>query len=270
MKEEMKYLYSKEAQQLQLPYEEYKSLVEKAREGQKLLKLKETVLSNLQAVMGGSSAVAIDDVEKKIADRITPPKKPVEPTPVEVEEVVIKEAEPAIAQDDDAEETATKKVAIEFSPDDTANAKDPSESIDPVAMRPSVSAEDLPPIKEDIARLFNSMDDSGRLFNVFTQYYIFLNDLCGSTVRVTMKDGVCSFWNYDAWEEFAFVDIFEDNLRIAVDPSHTDKLKALQICEVPRLLSMRRNLTCVKVDDLNKTVLDVLAKAFSEVEAAAG
>ena len=82
---------------------------------------------------------------------------------------------------------------------------------------------------------------------------------------MTMKDGFCSLWNYDEWEEFAFVDIFEGLLRIAIDPRYTDALKSLNLCEAPRLISSRRNVICVQVDDLNNTALDVLARAFSEV-----
>ena len=116
----------------------------------------------------------------------------------------------------------------------------------------------------------NNVDESGRLLNVFRQYYTCLNDSCGSPVRVTMKDGICSLWNYDEWEEFAFVDIFEGNLRFAVDPRYTDELAALRLCEVPRLLSSRHNLVSVQMDDLNNTMLKVLTKAFSEVGMKAG
>ena len=124
---------------------------------------------------------------------------------------------------------------------------------------------DLPPIKNEIAEHFNKFDESGRLFSVFKQYYTCLNEVCGGTVRVTMKDGFCSLWNYDEWEEFAFVDIFEGLLRIAIDPRYTDALKSLNLCEAPRLISSRRNVICVQVDDLNNIALDVLARAFSEV-----
>ena len=88
-------------------------------------------------------------------------------------------------------------------------------------------------------------------------------------MRVTLKDGICSLWNYDEWEEFAFVDIFEGNLRFAVDPRYTEALSALRICEVPQLLSRRRKVVCVQVDDLNTTLLAILVKAFDEVGLAA-
>ncbi|MEA2068642.1 MAG: hypothetical protein U9P12_05525, partial [Verrucomicrobiota bacterium] len=66
-----------------------------------------------------------------------------------------------------------------------------------------------------------------------------------------------------------FVDIFEGYLRVALDPRYTDELKSLKFCEVPRLLSSRRSLVCVQVDDLSNTMLDVLVKAFKEVGLAA-
>ena len=84
------------------------------------------------------------------------------------------------------------------------------------------------------------------------------------------KDGFCSLWNYDEWEEFAFIDIHEGQLRIAVDPRYTDSMSSLNLCEVPRLLSSRHNLICVQVDGLNNTMLQVLVKAFEEVGLTAG
>ena len=138
------------------------------------------------------------------------------------------------------------------------------ESGDVYAKQP-LEAVEIPPIRKEIPCHFNEIDESGRLFNVFKQYYTFLNEACGGTVRITMKDGFCSLWNYDEWEEFAFVDIFEGRLRIALHPRYTDQLKSLNLCEVPRLLSNRRNLICLQVDDLNNLVLDVLSKAFREV-----
>jgi hypothetical protein len=128
---------------------------------------------------------------------------------------------------------------------------------------------EIPPIKKDIAEHFNKQDESGRLFNVVKQYYTFLNDACGGTVRVTMKDGVCSLWNYDEWEEFAFLDVLEGQVRISLDSRYTDKLQSLNFCEVPRLLAGRRSLVSVQVGDLNNTMLDVLATAFREVGTAA-
>jgi len=180
---------------------------------------------------------------------------------------VVEEVPAPIAPEVSVKEEVAEKVSIEFAPEEPAAV---AEQTPAVQARASFNADNLPPIKDDIAEHFNKMDDSGRIYNVFTQYYTCLNKGCGGTVRVTMKDGFCSFWNYDAWEEFAFVDVFENELRIAVDPRYTDALKALQLCEVPRLLSSRRNLICVKVDDLNQNILDVLVKAFDEVGTTAG
>ncbi len=177
-------------------------------------------------------------------------------------------AEPE-AQTSEAEAPEIEKVSVEFSAEEPESSQqpDPQPQQEPSAsvshMRADIS--EVPPIKQGIIDHFNKLDESGRLFNVFKQYYTYLNEMCGGTVRVTMKDGFCSFWNYDEWEEFAFVDIFEGQLRVAVDPSYTDALKSLSLCEVPRLISNRRNVICVQIGDLNNVVLDVLAKAFSEV-----
>lgn len=167
----------------------------------------------------------------------------------------------------------SEKVSVELKAD-TPVVKPVKTAVEPVkpdAQAPEANGRSLPkgvevpPIKKDIAAHFNKHDDSGRLFSVFKQYYACLNDACGGTVRVTMKDGFCSLWNYDEWEEFSFVDIFEGQLRIALDPRYTKALQSLNLCEVPRLLSSRRNLVCVQVDGLNNTMLNVLVKAFEEV-----
>ena len=232
MKNEQNFLYAKDNGMLQVPYTEYTGLMEKAEEAQRLQQVKTTVLADLQTFMGTAPVAAIaPEVPEAKAEPQSPP-------PVQ----------------DKAPET--EKVSVEFS----ADTPEPQA---PAAVRGAVS--DVPPIKKDIVAHFNKLDESGRLLNVFKQYYTCLNETCGGTVRVTMKDGFCSLWNYDEWEEFAFVDIFENLLRITLDSSHTDALKTLSLCEVPRLISSRRNVVSVQIDDLNNTILDVLAQAFAGV-----
>ncbi len=141
----------------------------------------------------------------------------------------------------------------------------PSETAAPVQKNAKQTQGEVPPIKKDVAEHFNKVDSSGRLFNIFKQYYTCMNDSCDGPVRVTIKDGICSIWNYDEWEEFAFVDVFDGRLRIGVQARYLTWLEALHLCEVPRLLTSRYNLICVQVDDLNQTVLDTLIMAFSEL-----
>lgn len=246
MSKVQKCLISKDNNKLQIPYADYQALIEKAEEAQRMRQVKNQVLSDLRKFIASGPAAK--------AEQVAPPKK-------------------AAAPGEEKAEAAEEKVAVEFPAEKPAArpeqpASEPQEKASKKqkpATRKIAEGIDIPPIKEGIALHFNKLDESGRLFSVFKQYYTCLNDTCGGTVRVTMKDGFCSLWNYDAWEEFAFVDIFEGHLRIAVDPRYTDAMKALNLCEVPRLLSSRRNLVCVQVDDLNNTMLDILVKAFEEV-----
>ena len=242
-----KCLISKDNGKLQIPYEDYAKLVAKAKQGREMRETRDRVLAMLSGFLGGESkaAEAIAKVEAAKAAAPVAPK-------------------------------AVEKVALEFGASEknpvAAHAPTATPAGEPkqVSKARKVSNDiDVPPIKKDIVDHFNKLDDSGRLYSVFKQYYTCLNDACGGTVRVTMKDGFCSLWNYDEWEEFAFVDIFEGQLRIALDPRYTNALESLRLCEVPRLLSSRRNLVCVQVDDLNNTMLDVLVKAFEEVGLAA-
>ena len=233
------YLISKDNGKLQITYEEYMVLMEKAEEANRVRKTMDGVLADLEHFLSGSSTVVPKEQIKEKEERIA-----VEA--VEAEEVsdpaeTLQAELPPEAPSDAAEKPAGAKARVK-----SANIE-------------------VPPIKKEIEKHFNKLDESGRILNVFRQYYTCLNDACGSTVRVTMKDGFCSLWNYDEWEEFAFVDIFEGNLRFAVDPRYTDALSALSICEVPRLLSSRRNLVCVQLGDLNSTMLNILVKAFEEV-----
>lgn len=241
MNEKNNYLYGRESEKLQIPYGEYIALMEKVEEATRIRQLKATVVSDLQGFLEGGEGLAPVVKAKPKAM----PKKEAAPEPAPV-----KEPEPEV-------------VSVEFPAEDP----EPEKAHTPPVphKRQFADMAQVPPIKKDIAQHFNKYDASGRLFNVFKQYYTCLNNSCGGTVRVTMKDGSCSLWNYDEWEEFAFVDIFEGHLRIAIDPHYTDALKALSLCEVPRLLSGRRNVICVQVDDLNNIVLDVLARAFGEV-----
>jgi hypothetical protein len=230
------YLISNSSKMIQVPYAEYVVLRGKMEEAQRILKVRVDVLADLKRYQSDCAlrAEAVDAL---------PMPKPVVANPSVEEEV-----------------HGGRKAAAE------ALSVEPVEAISgrKADAAPKASVE-IPPIKKEIEAHFNTSDDSGRLLNVFKQYYTFLNELCGGTVRVTMKDGICSLWNYDEWEEFAFIDIYENDLRFAVDPRYADALSALNLCEVSRLLASRRKLISVQVEDLNKTMLGVLSKAFEEV-----
>lgn len=240
------YLISKDSNSLQISYEDYMVLMEKAEEARRIRSVRDEVLGALEAFLDGHSEARVET--NKNEAKVSSASRTTENL---VDEKIMEPAEPIKV----SETPAAKPVAAEATAEISARAK--------------LSDIEIPPIKEEIAEHFNKHDESGRLLNVFRQYYTCLNDSCGSTVRVTIKDGFCSLWNYDEWEEFAFVDIFEGNLRFGVDPRYTEALSALSICEVPRLLSRNRKLICVQVDDLNTTMLNILAKAFKEVGLAA-
>jgi hypothetical protein len=239
-------LIARDKGRLQIPYEDYRTLMSKIEEARRIRETRDAVVAGLRGFLAGEPAVAP-------AEAFAPKR---EPAPAPAPEKVSVEFDHAEAKAESAPEPAAAQAATD--PKAAAKTRKMAEGID------------IPPIKKDIAVHFNKEDASGRLFSVFKQYYTCLNDACGGTVRVTMKDGFCSLWNYDEWEEFAFIDIFEGHLRVAVDPRYTDALSSQSFCEVPRLLSSRRNLVCVQVDDLNNTMLDVLAKAFEEVGLTAG
>jgi hypothetical protein len=208
------------------------------------------VIANLSAVSGGKAPHLKEQA----------PAKTVKPVAATQPKPVAKAPEPKSEP-----ESVAKKPAPVAAP----KAKPASAPAAKSAAPASAPVGNVPPIKKDIAAHFNKVDASGRLFNVFKQYYTCLNDACGGTVRVTIKDGICSIWNYDEWEEFAYVDIFDSRLRIGVNPHYTEQLKSLDLCEVPRLLARRHNLICVQADDLNQIILDVLITAFNEVSAIA-
>ncbi len=242
MKNAQNYLYAKDAETLQVPYADYTALMKKVEEAQCLQQVKATVLADLQKF--------VEDAP--VATRNTPPVAPVAPVELKAEPKMTVSADPV-------EALKTEKISVEF----TSETPEVPKAAEPVMIRTEIS--DVPPVKKDIIGHFNKLDESGRLLNVFKQYYTCLNENCGGTVRVTMKDGFCSLWNYDEWEEFAFVDIFENLLRITIDPRYTEALKSLNLCEAPRLISSRRNVVSVQVDGLNNIVLETLAKAFAEV-----
>ena len=244
MNDKNKCLIAKDDGMLQIPYKDYAVLMEKVEEGRRLNQVKDAVFANLTNFLGGKTTAT------------APVAAPAKAAPVAAP--VAKKPSPA-----------KEKVAIEFDADEpaveTKKAAEPEQSKAAPKGRTAASGISIPPIKKDISSHFNKHDESGRLFSVFKQYYTCLNDTCGATVRVTMKDGFCSLWNYDEWEEFAYIDIFEGHLRISVDPRYTEALQSLNLCAVPRLLSSRRSMVSVQVDDLNNTMLELLVKAFEEV-----
>jgi len=252
------YLISKDNGKLQLAYKDYLVLMEKVEEAKRIRTVKNDVLALLESALNGvSTTIAHVEVEEKL-EQASSPVEEQESSPVE------ERASSSVEEKVEAENMKEPAEAVKEAP---APAPRPAAAATPAASKPQSQSSnvEVPPIKKEIETHFNKLDESGRLLNVFRQYYTCLNDACGSPVRVTIKDGFCSLWNYDEWEEFAFVDIFEGHLRFAVDPRYTDALSALSLCEVPRLLSSRRSLVCVQVGDLNNTMLEVLAKAFEEV-----
>jgi hypothetical protein len=283
MEENRNYIYAKDSEKLQLTHDEYLALMEKAEEAKHIQEVKNTVIADLQHFLEGRSVAESETPVESQTEAESPVEVAAEPEiPVESRTETEPQAEPEAEAEPQAEpeaeaalpaevaaepqsetpeneETEVEKVSVEFS----ASESDAPAQATPVNGRADIS--EVPPIKNEITEHFNKLDESGRLFNVFKQYYTCLNEACGGTVRVTMKDGFCSLWNYDEWEEFAFVDIFEGLLRISIDPRYTDALKSLSLCEAPRLISNRRNVICVQIDDLNNTVLEVLTRAFSEV-----
>ncbi len=230
------YMVSKDTGTLQLPYGEYVELLERLEDAQRVLRVRKQVLEDLRNSL---ARLGSENLELEL------------PGPKNKKLAAGAEKQAPVAAKAKSEPAA--KSAVSASGSSAAAAARPKET------------SEVPPIKKEIASHFNSQDASGRLFNVFKQYYTIINEMCGGTIRVTLKDGVCSLWNYDAWEEFGYVDIFEGELRFAIDLRFTDKLSSLNVCEVPRLLSSRKNLICVKVGDLNNTMLDVLALAFKSV-----
>jgi hypothetical protein len=214
--------------------------MEKMDESKKIMQVKSSVLADLQRYLEGHAALD-------------------EPS---VDDNSLGGDEPADTSASSGQDDHHDKVSVEFSPEEPEGRTNAVSKEQPAA--------ETPPIKKDIEDHFNARDASGRLLNVFKQYYTCLNETCHGTVRVTMKDGICSLWNYDEWEEFAFIDILDDELRIAVDTRYTNDLSSLDFCEVARLLAARRNLIAIQIGDLNKTMLGVLTKAFSEVGQAAG
>lgn len=260
-------LYSQDSEVMQITYDEYLELQEKMKEALKVEDVKASVLAQLQGMLIGEFDVEESRPDTPAEEQLTEPEADIPPQQ-DVPETEIPQQESIPQEDEVMEETETAvESETDLSPEPEAETASEPEAETP--SEPAVSARtdvsEVPPIKGEISDHFNRYDESGRLFSIFKQYYTCLNESCGGTVRVTMKDGFCSLWNYDEWEEFAYVDIHEGQLRIAVHPRYTDELKPLNLCEVPRLISSRHNVICVLVGDLNTTVLNVLTRAFAEV-----
>ena len=273
MSDQKNYLYEKKENLLQMPYQDYEELIKKAAEAAEI-KVKtrnafDQLLHSLNQIKSAEpfkvpeKGTAMENpLDQLLAGGTAPKKAPEKAKEVKAEP----EAKAEAAPEPKPEPKPEPEVKAEPKPE-PVKKEEPKPKAAP--KKPIASAKNVPAIKKDISDHFKKVDSSGKLFNVFKQYYSDLNNSCGGTVRVTIKDGICSVWNYDEWEEFAFVDVFEGGLRIAVNPHYADRLKSLESCEVPRLLARRHNLVCVKTKEMDSTILDVLITAFNEIGAIA-
>jgi len=275
MKEIKNYLYEKKENLLQMPYQEYEELIKEAAEAAKIKTKTRDVFDQLLHALNQIKSAepfkvpekgsAMEDPLEKLLAGGAAPKKVAEQSG---------EVKPAPKPETKPEPEAKPEPKPESKPEpkpEPVKKEEPAPKPKAAAApkKPLSSAKNVPSIKKDISDHFKKVDSTGKLFACFKQYYAQLNDACGGTVRVTIKDGICSIWNYDEWEEFAFVDFFEEGLRIAVNPHYADRLKSLESCEVSRLLARRHNLVCVKTKEMDPTILDVLITAFNEIGAIA-
>jgi hypothetical protein len=232
------YIYTKDTKVLQISYAKYIELNRAYEAALEMQKRAKAVLDGLQQFLKkGPDAASVDiekalDLEAPVAAPNEPAKKKTKPEP---------EAPAATAEPEPAPEPEKAKEK----PKPKGNVK-------------------IAPIKKDIVQHFAKMDPDGELFNIFKDYYTFVNESCRGMMRVTMKDGICSLWNYDEWEEFAFIDIFDGKLRLAISPKYEEMLQPLESCEVPRLLARKRKLIGVLVEDFNELVVEVLQQAFND------
>jgi hypothetical protein len=290
MSDKKNYLYEKKENLLQMPYQEYEELIKEAAEVADIKQKTKNAYDNLVYSLNQIKAapvfkvppkgstledpfagVPMNDSSKKSSEKSLESKA--EPKPESKPEP---KAEPK--PEPKAEPKSESKPEPKAEPKPEAKSEPEGEKKEEVVSKQKVttpskkslaSIKNVPAIKKDIFDHFKKVDSSGKLFDVFKQYYSDLNNSCGGTVRVTIKDGICSVWNYDEWEEFAFVDIFEEGLRVAVNPHYADRLKSLESCEVSRLLARRHNLVCVKTSVMDQVLLDVLITAFNEIGAIA-
>ena len=222
------FLYAKDANILQLTYAQYMKLRRQEEETERVMRTRERVLASLQELLHSLGAAGAVEYKLPGEERGS---SPVREAPSTGGEEAKRETPPA------GEGTGVH----------------------------SAAEKPVPPLKKNIVAHFSRVDASGRLFDLFKQYYAFLNDACGGMVRVTIKDGICSFWNYDAWEEFAFLDVVDGKLRISVPSRYAAALEGMERAEVPRLLARRRgDLTAVTTAEFRQDLAEIMAGAFRE------
>ena len=250
------YMYTKDTNVLQISYAQYISLQNQYEEAQRTQKLAASVQSDLDRFLSGISAAVLKEEYPLPGGGVSPSAPASKPSAA---------AEPPKSSPPKSEAPASAPEPEEKKETPAPKQEEaPPVSKEAAPAKPKGGAVKIAPIKKEIVQHFEKVDGSGKLFEIFRDYYTLLNESCGGMMRVTMKDGICSLWNYDEWEEFAFVDLLEGKLRLSVPPKYAEMLKPLKQCEVPRLLARKRKLIGVEVEDLNELVLDVLEKAFRE------
>lgn len=265
------YLYSDTANILQIPYMEYATLVEEFKKSERSRAQCSQVVKNLAALLR-SAKVTAEDVQAVIDKEKTaligmpagvafksPTIKTTASSSVEAKAspTAEKKASPAAETKTDSPSEAKASSAQETKKTETKPKSTPKKAGSTTA----------PPLKADIVRFFKAVDASGSLFELFEQHYLQLNESCGGTVCVSLKDGICNIMNYDAWTDFAFIDVLDGRLRISVSERYKNEVSSFDACEVPRLLARNHKLVGILVDAVDQVVLDVLVMAFDEVGA---
>ena len=247
------HLFERDSERLQITYDEYVKILEQTQKVRKIKLIGTDVMLELQHV---ASALTenLNAMPPRIEFDAPAQNEQSKPPPDEP-------AEPAQESAPEPTEEPSRKPAEEPPP----RTEEPKRSPPPPAHSKAKGKKKgkVPPIKKNVAQHFNRMDPSGNLYPLFVRYYNRLNEMCPGTVTVTMKDGICSFWNYDEWEEFAFVDVVEGGLRIALDPRYAEALGSHPQYEAPRLLANRRKLVSIIVTGLDDIALSALTRAFS-------
>ena len=175
MEKQKNYLFAHDSEQMQITYDEYVSLMSKAKEAERVQEITRGVATDLKALLAGGVAKGIAAAAAGQGTAV-----PVDAPEAAAEEVMKASAAASVGHSERAQ-------GAENQPE-SESAVEPVSEQRPVAKKRGEVA-DVPPIKHEISEHYNRLDGSGRLFNIFKQYYTCLNEMCGGTVRVTMKDG---------------------------------------------------------------------------------
>jgi hypothetical protein len=257
---------------VEMPYEDYYTLLSVAQSGDSLTGRIDEVLSDLSSGLtpvvvsklfspGVPAAVpySLDGCIAKVAVGKEEPSvkkadKVVKPVPEKAPPVMDRPATKAPTFVSESVETAGATAVATAAPAKTATAKTVESST-------AVEAVAVPKL---IVNFLTKQDPDGGLLEVFRHYYQGIANRCSGALSATFQEGHICLWNYDEWKMFAYIDVCKGQLRVSIEESLAPEGRKLELWVPPKWMGSNK-LARISLDDFSDSTLEILVNAFKAI-----